>query len=121
MSEFAGPTGPIRDVAPGMTVIDADGETVGAVDDVRLADAGATTGAGQSADQPGGPVAWIAEALTTDTDLSQQAQERLTRLGYVRVDASGLFSGHRYVEPDQIAMVTGEEVRLSVAADQLIR
>lgn len=123
MTEFTGPTGPIRDVTTGMTVIDADGETVGTVDEVHMADAGAVTGAGQSPspDQPGGPVAWIAEAFRGDSEMSQQAQEHLLRLGYVRVDASGLFSGHRYVEADQIATVAGEQVRLSVAADQLLR
>jgi hypothetical protein len=121
MTEFTGPTGPIRDVTTGMTVTDAGGETVGTVDEVHMADAGAATGAGQSPDQPGGPVTWIAEAFGTDTDMDQQAQERLIRLGYVRVDARGLFSGHRYVEAEQIATVTGDEVRLSVAADQLLR
>lgn len=121
MTEFTGPTGPIRDVTTGMTVIDAGGENVGTVDEVRMSDAGAATGAGQAPDQPGGPVEWIAEAFRGDSEMSQQAQERLARLGYVRVDASGLFSGHRYVEADQIAAVAGDKVRLSVTADQLLR
>jgi hypothetical protein len=121
MTEFTGPTGPIRDVTTGMTVVDAGGETVGTVDEVHLADAGALTGAGQSSDQPGGPVAWIAEAFRGDSEMSQQAQEHLVRVGYVRVDAGGMFSGHRYVEADQIAAVAGDQVRLSVAADQLLR
>ncbi|MGI5191835.1 hypothetical protein ACQEVI_27090 [Promicromonospora sp. CA-289599] len=121
MTEFTGPTGPIREVTEGMTVIDAGGETVGTVDEVHMADAGAVTGTGQSPDQPGGPVVWIAEAFRGDSEMTQQAQERLVRLGYVRIDASGLFSGHRYVEADQIAAVDGNQVRLSVVADQLLR
>ncbi|MGI5187227.1 hypothetical protein ACQEVI_03680 [Promicromonospora sp. CA-289599] len=121
MTEFTGPTGPIRDVTTGMTVIDTGGETVGTVDEVHMADAGAATGAGQSPDQPGGTVAWIAEAFRGNSEMGQQAQERLIRLGYVRIDASGLFSGHRYVEADQIAAVAGDQVQLSVTADQLFR
>jgi hypothetical protein len=121
MTEFTGPTGPIRDVTTGMTVIDASGETVGTVDEVHMADAGAATGAGQSPEEPGGPVAWIAEAFRGDSEMSTQAKERLIRLGYVRVNASGLFSGQRYVEAGQIASVDGDQVRLSVTADQLFR
>jgi uncharacterized protein YrrD len=121
MTEFTGPTGPIRDVTTGMTVIDANGETVGTVDEVRMADAGAATSSGQSLDQPGGPITWIAEAFSTDSEMTQQAQERLARLGYIRVDAKGLFSGHRYVEADEIATVADDQVRLSVAADQLFK
>jgi hypothetical protein len=121
VTEFPGPEGPIREVTTGMTVIDADGETVGTVDDVRMADAGAVTGAGQTSDEPRVPFALVAGAFTSRTEMDQQAQERLVRLGYVRVDASGLLSGVRYVEPNQIASVVGDEVRLSVAADQLLR
>lgn len=121
MTELTGPTGPIRDVTTGMTVIDADGATVGTVDEVRMADAGAATGAGQSVEQPGGPVAWIAEAFRGDSEMSRQAQERLLRLGYLRIDARGLFSGHRYVEADQVAEVDGDQVRLALTANQLFR
>ncbi|MDR7385064.1 hypothetical protein [Promicromonospora iranensis] len=121
MTEFTGPTGPIRDVTTGMTVVDASGETVGTVDEVHLADAGAATGAGQSPDEPGGPVTWIADAFRAGSELNQQAQDQLTRVGYIRVDARGLFSGHRYVEPREIASVVGDQVQLSVAADQLLK
>ena len=121
MTEFPGPEGPIREVTTGMAVVDSEGETVGKVDDVRMADAGATTGTGQSSDEPHVPFAWLAEAFDSRTDMDQQAQERLARIGYVRVDASGLFAGHRYAEAGQIASVAGNEVRLSVPADQLLR
>lgn len=121
MTEFTGPEGPIRDVSTGMTVVDADGETVGIVDEVRMADAGAVTGAGQTPEGQDGPFGWLAKIFSADSGLSEQAQAQLVRLGFVRVDASGPFSGHRYVESDQIAEVAGDEVRLSVAADQLLR
>ncbi|MEU4363015.1 hypothetical protein [Promicromonospora sp. NPDC023987] len=121
MSEFVGPEGPIREVTTGMTVVDAGGEEVGTVDEVRMADAGAVTGAGQSSETSGNVLTSLAEIFSTDSGMSEQAQERLARLGYVRVDASGMFAGHRYVEADQIASVAGTEVRLSVAADQLFK
>jgi hypothetical protein len=120
MTEFMGPEGPIRDVATGMTVVDTHGATVGIVDEVRMADAGAVTSAGQAPPGPGSPLEWFAEIFSTDSGLSEQAQERLARLGFIRVDANGPFAGHRYVEAEQIAAVAGDEVRLSVAADQLL-
>jgi hypothetical protein len=121
MTEFTGPEGPIRDVTTGMTVVDADGETVGTVDEVRMADSGAVTSAGQTPEEADKPFGWLAEIFSADSGLSEPAQERLARLGFVRVDASGPFTGHRYVEAGQIAAVVGDEVRLTVAADQLFR
>ncbi|WP_125777121.1 DUF2171 domain-containing protein [Antribacter gilvus] len=121
MTEFSGPEGPIRDVTEGMRVVDADGETVGTVDEVRMADAGADTSAGQSSGGPRNVLEWVAEVFGGESGLSPQAQERLARLGFVRVDGRGLFSGRRYVEADQIASVAGDEVRLSVTEDQLFR
>ncbi|MBO0610326.1 DUF2171 domain-containing protein [Myceligenerans salitolerans] len=121
MTEFAGPEGPIRDVVPGMSVVDAAGETVGTVEDVRMADSGAVEGTDPASKEPSNPIAWVAEAFSTDSGMSQEARERLARLGFVRVDGKGLFSGHCYVEPGQIASVAGDEVRLSVDGDQLLR
>lgn len=61
MSEFTGPEGPIRDVANGMTVVDATGETVGIVDEIRMSDASAITSAGQTPPGGGNPFAWVAK------------------------------------------------------------
>ena len=119
MTEFAAPEGPIREVATGMTVVDADGETVGTVGHVHTAGR-STAPADRPSEAAGDPFGWVAETFDSGTGLSRMSQERLARLGYVRVDAGGLFTGHRYVEADQIASVAGDEVRLSVAADQLL-
>ncbi|MFD2025212.1 hypothetical protein [Promicromonospora aerolata] len=121
MTDFVGPEGPIREVTTGMTVVDAAGEEVGTVDEVRMADAGAVTGTGQTTETSGNWLTSFADIFSTDSGMSEQAQERLVRLGFIRVDATGVFSGHRYVEADQIASVAGDEVRLSVAADQLFK
>jgi len=119
MTEYAGPEVPIRDVTTGMTVVDADGESVGTVDEVRMADAGAEAGTDQTADSDNA-VGWLAGIFGSGSGLSEQTQERLARLGYLRVEGTGLFSGDRYVEADQIATVSGDEVRLSVSGDQLL-
>jgi len=87
-----------------------DGEAALAGDLVVLAALPALTGMG---------IARL--AFGADSGVSRQAQERLARLGYLRVDASGLFAGHRYVEADQIASVSEDRVHLSVPADQLYR
>lgn len=120
MTEFAGPEGPISKVQPGMTVIDASGQELGTVDDIRMADAGTTTAEGQGSADGGNAFSWLAGAFGFTSGLSRQAQERLARTGYIRVDASGAFSGHRYVEASKITQVSDGEVRLSVDADSLL-
>lgn len=60
---------------------------MGTVDAVRMGDQEAVTDAGQSTRDVG---------LLSDGEgagISQQAQHRLERVGYVRIDRSSLFSG----------------------------
>ncbi|WP_407320622.1 hypothetical protein UQW22_09080 [Isoptericola halotolerans] len=120
MTEFAGPEGPIRHVAEGMTVVDVDGETVGTVDAVRMGDAGAVTAGGQGLDTGADdPLSLLADAFGAGAQLDEHTQERLLRIGFLRVDAKGVFTGARYVEAGQIADVVDDEVRLSVPKDRL--
>jgi len=120
MSEFGQSSGLIERVGTGMTVVDADGVEVGTVEEVRSGDAEAVTSGATDPDDTGTAFPPLADAFTADSGLDPQAQARLARLGYVLVDAKGLFSGNRYVEPDQIADVSGDYVRLSVTVDQLL-
>lgn len=120
MSEFLGSDTPISQVTEGMTVLDADGAEVGTVEQVRLGDAGAADVDPSDLDDAGTAFPPLADAFTADSGLDPQAQERLARLGFLRVDAKGLFSGHVYVEASQIAAVSGDAVRLTVPADQLL-
>ncbi len=101
-----------------MDVVDADGQKVGTVEDVRLADAGATTGGDSESDSTR---ARLAEAFGLESSLTEEARGRLARLGYLRVDVDGLFAGRRYVEPEQIDEVRGDQVYLSVRVDELLR
>ncbi|MCK0116281.1 hypothetical protein BCE75_10322 [Isoptericola sp. CG 20/1183] len=120
MTDFAGPEGPIRHVTEGMRVVDVEGETVGKVEAVRMGDAGATTSSGQGMDSGADdPLSLLADAFGAGTQLDEHTQERLLRIGFLRVDAKGVFTGDRYVEADQIADVVDDEVRLSVPKDRL--
>ncbi len=111
---------PITRVAEGMTVLDVDGGKVGTVEEVRLGDPAAVTSDADQADPTGVHFPPLMDAFAADSDLDPQSRERLARVGYLRVDARGLFSGHRYVEAGQIAEVSGDRVLLSVPADQLL-
>ena len=111
--------GPIAAVREGMQVVDVNGETVGTVSDVRMSDPGAVTAEGQGSGSTGFLGA-IADAFGAGGNVPDQAKERLARLGYLRVDAAGVFSGDRYVASDEIAEVSGDTVQLSVPGDRLV-
>lgn len=120
MTESTGSDTPIARVTEGMTVLDADGAEVGTVEEVRLGDPAAATSDADRADGTGVHFPPLMDAFAADSDLDPQSRERLARLGYLRVDAKGLFAGHRYVEAGQIADVSAEVVRLTVPAAQLL-
>ena len=120
MASMTSSGGPISEVRDGMRVVDSAGQDVGSVEEVRMSDPGSTTPAGQGTGDSGGLLSGIARAFGGGSGLTEQAQERLARLGYVRVDASGLFSGDRYVAADEIVDVSGDVVHLSVPADRLL-
>lgn len=113
--------GPIALVREGMSVIDATGAEIGEVAQVSMGDPQTITSAGQENAGPGGIVQAAMQVFSGADGLPAQAKDRMARMGYVRIDASGLFSGHRYATSDQVAQVTGDVLRLSVAEDQLVR
>lgn len=112
--------GPIGEVREGMAVVDSADERVGKVKDVKMGDPEAATEEGQRADTPGSFADRITAAFgAADPTLPDAEAARLLRLGYVRVDTSGLFATDTYVGADQIAGVTDETVRLNVAKSSL--
>lgn len=121
MTEPYGEKDAIHHVTPGMAVVDVAGDEIGTVDAVQLADPGAATAEGGAAEGSQSGFARLLEAFGIESALSEEARERLGRVGYVRVDAAGAFSGRRYVEPDQIGRVEDATVHLSVRGDQLLR
>lgn len=121
MTNTTGNDGPITEVRDGMTVFDSAGDKVGSVRAVRMGDPEAATAQGQESGFGGGILGHLAEAFDSDSEsVPDAAKERLARLGFLRVDAAGLFTGDRYVASDEIASVQDEDVHLSVPADKLI-
>lgn len=119
MTNTTGNDGPIGEVRDGMTVFDSAGDKVGTVRAVRMGDPQAATAQGQERGDGRGILGHLAAAFETDA-LPDAAMERLARVGFLRVDATGLFTGDRYVASDEIGEVRDEAVHLSVPADNLL-
>ena len=126
----------LNEVKEGMTVYDAESEEIGEVDLVYLGTEAAGETAGPSGETVTGrqsvtapnlePVAdeetWlddVAEAFDLGPHLPEVLVERLKRHGFVRLEG-GLFGGHRYIIPDQIASVSADGLHLNVHEDELI-
>ncbi|TDD66459.1 hypothetical protein E1262_22180 [Jiangella aurantiaca] len=109
----------LGDVREGMTVVDALGEELGPVAEVKLGDPEAVTTAGQEP-APGGDdlVGTAARAIWSGPDLPEQEIARFRRVGYLRVDRA--MARDLYAAADDVHRVDGEMVRLSVPADQLV-
>jgi hypothetical protein len=112
-------------VKEGMKVVDVDGDDVGTVSFVQMADLNDADDVGAAARDDVGLF-----DLTADNDggddgvldflgLGDSVTERMERSGYVKVDASGIFTGDKYVEPYQIGSVEGDTVRLTLDKDAI--
>lgn len=109
----------LHHVRTGMRVVDASGEEVGTVDDLKMGDPGAVTAAGQTSGQ-GDPISEVAADLTgREPDVPPQQAERMLREGYLKVDGKGLFSTDFYARAEQVARVEGDTVHLGVGRDEL--
>lgn len=115
-------TGPIAEVALGMTVVDSAGAEVGKVELLKMGDPEAVTTAGQRAGESEGVVRALADSIFgSEPDVPGPLAARLLRLGYLKVDGKGLLEADRYVASDQIAGVADNTVRLSVPKGQLTK
>ncbi|GIJ50557.1 hypothetical protein Val02_74430 [Virgisporangium aliadipatigenens] len=103
----SGRLGPIRFVQEGMRVVDASGRRVGKVELVKLGDPDAVTAQGQ-------------ETVRGEPRIPDEPRERLLRLGFVKVDRTGLLRPDAYVASDQIDRVEGNTVHLSVTDQDLL-
>jgi hypothetical protein len=112
-------------VKEGMKVVDVDGDDVGTVSFVQMADLNDADDVGAAAHDDVGLI-----DLTADNDggddgvldflgLGDSVTERMERSGYVKIDASGIFTGDTYVEPYQIGSVEGDTVRLTLDKDAI--
>jgi len=108
-------TNDLNRVRKGMTVYDARGEVIGAVETVFVGN-----GSTDSIEQNGNIslADSIADVFMPD-DLPRELGERLLNSGYVRLDTEGLLAPDRYIMPEQISSVTADSVRLRVSVDDL--
>ena len=70
--------------------------------------------------QQGGLIQDLAEAFAPD-GMPEVLRERLLSEGYIRLDSNGLFAADRYILPEQIASVSGDELVLTVDKDELMK
>ena len=107
----------LSDVREGMTVVDALGEELGTVAEVRMGDPEAVTTRGQEPEQ-GDDLLSTARGIWSGPGLPDEERARLLRVGFLRVDRT--LSKDLYAAGDEVHRVDGEMVRLSVPADRLV-
>lgn len=116
----------LAQIKEGMDVVDVDGDKVGSVRFVHMADINDADNVGAEGQDPNqGFLDLVPDdsgdggGLLDAIGLGDRVTERMERSGYVRIDASGLFSGQKYVQPNQIGGVEGDTVRLTIDKDQI--
>jgi len=106
-------------VKKGMDVFNSTNERIGVVEAVYLGaaseieqpfDAGPATD--DSPKLPGTRVQRMVAELFDPNEVPEEIAERLRYSGYLRIDPAGLFTGSRYVTPEQIGSVTDKGVFL---------
>ena len=116
-----------RDIHKGMTVYDSMQQAIGKVDDFKFSENEDDPNV-MPADVDGTDrrnaretvLESIAEAFGKE-ELPAVLRDRLLTEGYIRLDTKGLLAKDRFILPDQIASAVGDEVRLNVAKENLIK
>lgn len=116
----------LRGIHEGMKVFDASHNEIGRVDWVQFGndnpsteDAEARTTAGMEK-RDDSLIDNIVDAFRVD-DLPEVVRQRLLMQGFIRIDAEELFAADRYVLPEQIGSVSGDELMLTVDKDELMK
>lgn len=102
----------IEQVREGMHVVAPDGKKVGKVEDLKMGDPEAVTSDGQTDPETGGLIGTVVNDFAETSRLPRHTAERLLRIGYVKIDRSGLFTGHAYLAADELDRVEGDTVWL---------
>lgn len=110
-------------VRVGMKVFDSNGEEIGEVSDLKQSDAQSVTTDGQEMATNDSFVGNIAEAFGAEDEpaVDEPLRTQLVRMGYIKIDAKGLFAGDRYARADAIAGVDANGVRLNMTKDALTK
>ncbi|MDQ3248187.1 MAG: hypothetical protein M3Q45_03150 [Chloroflexota bacterium] len=119
----------INQIREGMTVYDNQNQNIGSVDEVHFGAASQAQrehGTGPATvNEPDLPGEHSFVGLLADvfdpSEVPDELADKLLRTGYIRIDSAGLFAADRYVMPDQIASVVGDEVHLQVTRDSLVK
>jgi hypothetical protein len=122
------PHGPMTQVRAGMAVYDQEEKRVGTVTEIHMGD-GTDTGLGgvaaatpgEAPERPHTILEDLGAALGDRDSLPEAARDHLLRVGYIAIDAAGIFAGERFATADQVASVEDDRVVLNVASDVLIR
>jgi hypothetical protein len=102
----------IEQVLEGMHVVASDGKKIGKVEALKMGDPEAVTADGQTDPETGGLVNSVIEGFAAASKLPHHTAERLLRLGYVKVDRSGMLAGHAYFASDALDRVEGDTLWL---------
>jgi sporulation protein YlmC with PRC-barrel domain len=102
----------IEQVHEGMHVVAPDGKKIGKVEDLKMGDPEAVTSDGQTDPATGGLVGSVIDEFAKASRLPRHTAERLLRIGYVKIDRSGLFTGHAYLASDELDRVEGDTLWL---------
>jgi hypothetical protein len=102
----------IEQVHEGMDVVAPDGKKIGKVEDLKMGDPEAVTSDGQTDPATGGLVGSVIDEFAKASRLPRHTAERLLRIGYVKIDRSGLFAGHAYLASDELDRVEGDTLWL---------
>jgi sporulation protein YlmC with PRC-barrel domain len=102
----------IEQVRQGMHVVAPDGKKVGKVEDLKMGDPEAVTSDGQTDPKTGGLIGTVINDFAETSRLPRHTAERLLRVGYVKIDRSGLFTGHAYLASDELDRVEGDTLWL---------
>ena len=115
-------------VHEGMTVLDSAMNAIGTVESFRSTD--------EAPDRPDVDAAGVSPILEEerntmsalledlfhpDDGLPRELQEKALREGFVRLDADGLFADDRYIFPEDINRVEGDNLVLAVRRDDLLK
>lgn len=106
-------------IREGMSVVDANGDDIGKVDEIRMGDPGAVTVEGQEMDRSNTIVddAAVAFGARADgPDVPEPFRSELMREGYIKVDGKGWIDTDRYLRS---ADVVDDTARLRVAKEAL--
>lgn len=115
----------LAQVKEGMNVVDSNGDELGKVAFVHMADPNDPDEVGDSYERPGGLFDFgrdddgdgLFDILELGDEENETIEHRRRRRGFVRVDTSGFFKRDTLVDPGYIASIDGDTVHLSVSKD----